>query len=286
MSTPLRLLAPALLVLLPLLAHGAGSPLSPALARVPLQPGSWSVVESVAVASTSDAFVRVGPGGHSLVIESASELDVLTHDASGGTYRLERHLASSPLPVHLEGTLDGSTLTLAGKSAGKAVRIVWSADAADVTSREETGAAKKATVVSSRKWTRAAPAPTPGRATGVGGIFFKAADSKKLREWYSEQLGLNLGPGGFWIDIAWRELDEPAHVGHTVWATFKKESKHFDGTFMINYRVDQLDRLLEKLKAAGVKVERTEDEPGNGRFAWIRDGEGNLVELWEPPGDS
>jgi predicted enzyme related to lactoylglutathione lyase len=52
---------------------------------------------------------------------------------------------------------------------------------------------------------------------------------------------------------------------------------------MINYRVDRLDLLLEKLEKDGVKVERKEDEPGNGRFAWIRDGEGNLVELWEPP---
>ena len=84
-------------------------------------------------------------------------------------------------------------------------------------------------------------------------------------------------------DLRWRELNDPARVAHTVWATFKPESKHFDGPFMVNYRVDHLDTLLKKLEKDGIKLERQEDEPGNGRFAWIRDGEGNLVELWEPP---
>ena len=52
---------------------------------------------------------------------------------------------------------------------------------------------------------------------------------------------------------------------------------------MINYRVDQLDALLKKLEKDGIKIERQEEAPGQGRFACIRDGEGNLVELWEPP---
>ena len=132
-----------------------------------------------------------------------------------------------------------------------------------------------------QRWTPSAAA-TSGVATGIGGVFFKAKDAKKLRGWYVQHLGLPPSQYGF-VDIRWRELSDPFHVAHTVWATFKPESTHFDGPFMINYRVDRLDLLLKKLEKDGVKIERKEDEPGNGHFAWIRDGEGNLVELWEPP---
>ena len=118
-------------------------------------------------------------------------------------------------------------------------------------------------------------------ATGIGGVFFKAKDAKKLRGWYAQHLGLPPSPYGI-VDLRWHELTDPSRVAHTVWATFKTESTHFDGPFMINYRVDKLDLLLNKLEKDGVKIERKEDEPGNGHFAWIRDGEGNLVELWEP----
>ena len=92
--------------------------------------------------------------------------------------------------------------------------------------------------------------------------------------------------GADWSPFKWRERGDPARVGTTVWSLFRSDSKYFapsQASFMINYRVDQLDALLKKLETDGVKIERKEDEPGNGRFAWIRDGEGNLVELWEPP---
>jgi catechol 2,3-dioxygenase-like lactoylglutathione lyase family enzyme len=249
------------------------------LARLPLQPGGWSVVETVGTTSTSEAFVRSGPGGKSLIVESESSVEIVTPGEAVGTWRLDRYRAASPQPSRLDGKLDGAALVFAGKN----VRVWWTVDATGMTTREETGTSPKAmSTVSSRKWTRTSAPATPGHATGIGGVFMKANNSTALREWYHDHLGLNLAPDGWWIDIRWREVDDPARVARTVWATFKKESKHFDGPFMINYRVDNLDALLSKLAAAGVKPERTEDEPGNGRFAWIRDGEGNLVELWEP----
>lgn len=272
----------ALLLCVAPLAALAAPTLDEPLTRVPLKPGSFRVVETVATASTSGGFVRVGPGGHSLVIESDVALDVLTHDAKKGAYVLDRHLASSATPVRMEGKIVDGSLVLTAKGS----RLTWVSENDGVTIREESeGRAKKPTVFSLRRWTRTHDTTVSGRATGIGGVFFKANDSKKLREWYKDHLGLVLGPEGWWIDIQWRELDEPARVGHTVWGTFKKTTTHFDGPFMINYRVDRLDALLAKLKEKGVTPERTEDEPGNGRFAWIRDGEGNLVELWEAPPD-
>jgi catechol 2,3-dioxygenase-like lactoylglutathione lyase family enzyme len=168
----------------------------------------------------------------------------------------------------LEGGFQGSALVVAG--GGQKLTMV----------PEDGGVVVRVGQKPPQKWTRTAPA-TSGVATGIGGVFFKAKDPKKLIGWYVQHLGLPPTPYPF-LDLRWRELTDPFHVAHTVWATFKPESTHFDGPFMINYRVDRLDLLLKKLEADGVKVERKEDEPGNGHFAWIRDGEGNLVELWQP----
>ena len=51
---------------------------------------------------------------------------------------------------------------------------------------------------------------------------------------------------------------------------------------MLNYRVDDLDALIARLRTEGVDIadERHQDE--NGRFAWITDPEGHRIELWEP----
>lgn len=266
-------------------AFAAEPALSTQLAELPLHPGAWKVSSAASDAGTEhpgDAFVRAGPGGSSLVIESADALEVLTFDAAAGRYRLDRYAS-------------GGNVTLVGKKAAPLVlesadpkhveRVTWTASATGVTVRREAGASKaKLALTAEQTWAAAAP-PAAGRATGIGGVFFKAADAKKLHEWYRDQLGLPDGVGGGWLDVRWRELNDPRHVGHTVWSAFKKDSKHFDGPWMVNYRVDNLDAVLAKLKAAGAKLERTEDEPGNGRFAWIRDPENNLVELWEPPGD-
>ena len=261
------------------LAKSAGPGFDPALARLPLTPGVWQIAG--AVTSTGEGLVRIGPGGHSLVLESPDAMEVVTHDAGSRSYRLDRYpAAAAEAPSRLEGTLSEDGVV---RFTSKTDSVTWTRDGDAVTIRRERRASRKADpVVTSQRWMRGVPKPI-GRATGVGGIFFKANDAKKLREWYSRTLSLPLGEGGYWIDIRWRELDDPSHVGRTVWGAFKKETKHFDGPFMVNYRVDRLDALLEKLRAAGVTIEKTEDEPGNGRFAWIRDPEGNLVELWEPP---
>jgi len=121
------------------------------------------------------------------------------------------------------------------------------------------------------------------RVTGIGGIFFKSENPGKLYEWYEKHLGIKQEPGG--VMFHWREADAPERQGMTVWSLFKKDTKYFDpsrSSFMINYRVDNLDALLEALKAEGVEIDPKREDHEYGRFAWIMDPEGNRIELWEP----
>jgi predicted enzyme related to lactoylglutathione lyase len=121
------------------------------------------------------------------------------------------------------------------------------------------------------------------RITGIGGVFFKAADPKALAAWYEEHLGLALEPWGGAI-LKWPE-DRAEDGGSTVWNLAEKDSQWFapsESSFMINYRVDDLVELLEDLRAAGVDIVAGPEAHENGKFAWISDPEGNKVELWQP----
>jgi len=51
---------------------------------------------------------------------------------------------------------------------------------------------------------------------------------------------------------------------------------------MINYRVEDVDRVLEQLRTEGVEIEERIEEYEYGRFGWIIDPEGNKIELWQP----
>ena len=131
--------------------------------------------------------------------------------------------------------------------------------------------------------------PTTGenqmeRVNGIGGVFFKARDPKKMAGWYRDHLGIQ-SQGGY-ADFAWREKENPDRVGHTIWALFTTNTTYFGNSaapMMINYRVANLDRLLAQLHHDGVAVEKVEDQD-YGRFAWIADPDGNRIELWEPKG--
>jgi len=126
------------------------------------------------------------------------------------------------------------------------------------------------------------------RVTGIGGIFFKANDPSKLHEWYEKHLGLKREPGNYTM-LRWREADDPEKPATTVWSLFKKDSKYFDpsqSSFMINYRVENLDALLALLREEGVEIDPKRDNTEYGKFAWIMDPEGNRIELWEPPAGS
>ncbi len=121
------------------------------------------------------------------------------------------------------------------------------------------------------------------RVTGIGGVFLKAKDPKTLSAWYAKHLNLVEAPyGGFKFE--WSD-EVPKGTGSTSWALFPETSKHFGPgpqTAMLNYRVDDLDALLEKMKADGVSIDPKRDSASYGKFAWIYDPEGNKIELWEP----
>jgi catechol 2,3-dioxygenase-like lactoylglutathione lyase family enzyme len=122
------------------------------------------------------------------------------------------------------------------------------------------------------------------RVTGLGGIFFKSKDPDKLRAWYQKHLGLEPDAyGSVVFDCRDGEVSEKA--AQTVWSLFPTDTKYFDpsnASFMINYRVENLDELLKLLRSEGVEVDERTEEYDYGRFGWIMDPEGNRIELWEP----
>jgi predicted enzyme related to lactoylglutathione lyase len=120
------------------------------------------------------------------------------------------------------------------------------------------------------------------QVTGIGGVFFKARDPAHMAAWYREHLGIPTEDGH--VDFAWREKDNPDKIGRTVWSIFPADTDYFgpsSASLMINYRVANLERMLEQLRRGGIAVEKVEDYD-YGRFAWITDPEGNRIELWEP----
>jgi predicted enzyme related to lactoylglutathione lyase len=123
------------------------------------------------------------------------------------------------------------------------------------------------------------------RVTGIGGIFFKAKDRPRMLEWYEKHLGIKADPE-YGTAFEWLDKDDPKTTGMTAWSLFKDESTYFNRPFMVNYRVEDLDALVEALKAEGVEIDPKRDSSEFGKFAWIIDPEGNRIELWEPPKSS
>ncbi|MCU0427144.1 MAG: VOC family protein [Candidatus Kapabacteria bacterium] len=122
------------------------------------------------------------------------------------------------------------------------------------------------------------------RVTGIGGIFFKAHDTEKMREWYTKHLAIPEEQGGYGL-FWWRDDHNPEQRGSTTWSLFKESTDYFAPSaspMMINYRVHNLVELLEALKNEGVQIVGGIDEYEYGKFAWILDPEGNKIELWEP----
>jgi predicted enzyme related to lactoylglutathione lyase len=112
--------------------------------------------------------------------------------------------------------------------------------------------------------------------TGIGGFFFRAKDPKTLGAWYEKYFGINSMQSGY----VWNQ-----EAGPTVFAPFKEDTDYFgnrDQQFMLNFRVSDLEQLLDQLKTDGVKVDEKRMEESFGKFAWVYDLEGNKIELWQP----
>jgi len=122
------------------------------------------------------------------------------------------------------------------------------------------------------------------RVTGIGGVFFKTEDPKKIKEWYGKHLGLPIDDYGAsfrWIDIDHKD----AAPALTAWSPFKSDTEYFQPSqkpYMFNYRVENLVELLKVLKEEGVQIVGEMQEFSYGKFGWIMDPDGNKIELWEP----
>lgn len=114
------------------------------------------------------------------------------------------------------------------------------------------------------------------RVTGIGGYFFRASDPTALSAWYRDCLGLALDDNGLW----------ETEAGPTVFAAFERDTDYFRSPSqqtMLNFRVSDLDAMLEQLRTSGANVDdETQDLEGVGRFGWVTDPEGNRIELWQP----
>jgi len=51
---------------------------------------------------------------------------------------------------------------------------------------------------------------------------------------------------------------------------------------MVNYRVQNIEGLVDRLKENGVTILDSIASYGYGKFVHIMDAEGNKIELWEP----
>jgi predicted enzyme related to lactoylglutathione lyase len=125
--------------------------------------------------------------------------------------------------------------------------------------------------------------PPLKKVTGIGGIFFKCKDPNKMREWYSTNLGLNTNRYGAVFE--WRQGADTTKKGFTQWSPFSEKTKYFEPStkdFMINYRVENLEGLIDQLRKDSVTIVDKIETVEYGKFVHIMDIEVNKLELWEP----
>jgi glyoxylase I family protein len=115
--------------------------------------------------------------------------------------------------------------------------------------------------------------------TGIGGFFFRAKDPAALAQWYTLHLGIAPVPADY-NQSPWKQ-----QAGPTAFAPFEEGTEYFGDrqkTWMINFRVSDLDGLVAQLRASSIEVVIDPETYPNGRFARLHDPEGNPIELWEP----
>lgn len=121
------------------------------------------------------------------------------------------------------------------------------------------------------------------KVTGIGGIFFKCNDPDKMKEWYKTHLGLDTNEYG--ATFEWKEASDSTKNGSTQWSPFPETTKYFEPSakdFMVNYRVADLEALVEELKKEGITIVDEIETYDYGKFVHIIDMEGNKIQLWEP----
>lgn len=126
-------------------------------------------------------------------------------------------------------------------------------------------------------------ADTTPKVTGIGGIFFRAKNPQKTREWYGKNLGLVIDDYG--SPFKFRNANRPEEINYLRWSPFDEKTDYFNPSekeFMINYRVQNIEGLVKKLRENGVPIVDEVAAFEYGKFVHIIDPEGNKIELWEP----
>ena len=126
-------------------------------------------------------------------------------------------------------------------------------------------------------------ADTTPKVTGIGGIFFRTKDPDKAKKWYGENLGLAISEYG--SSFEFRNANRPDEINYLQWSPFEEKTDYFDPSkkeFMINYRVQNIEGLVRKLRENGVTIVDEIESYEYGKFVHIMDPEGNKIELWEP----
>ncbi|HXV61024.1 MAG TPA: VOC family protein [Vicinamibacteria bacterium] len=156
--------------------------------------------------------------------------------------------------------------------------------ASDVSRRTAIGAAiagVAAMASGERKNAAGQEADDRERVQGIGGFFFRAKDPKTLAEWYERHLGITRVPENYDL-LPWR-----TNAGSTIFAPFREDTPYFGDQrlqWMINFRVRDLQKMTDQLRAEGIEVELDPEVYPNGRFARLSDPEGNPIQLWQPGG--
>ncbi|MBI1307628.1 MAG: VOC family protein [Bacteroidetes bacterium] len=125
--------------------------------------------------------------------------------------------------------------------------------------------------------------PQKGRVTGVGGIFFKSSNPEDSRLWYSKNLGLTTNEYGSLFE--YREGSDPEKIAYLQWSPMATNTDYFEPSghsFMINFRVKNIERLVDQLRESGVHVVDDIETYEYGKFVHILDPDGVKIELWEP----
>lgn len=116
------------------------------------------------------------------------------------------------------------------------------------------------------------------KVNGIGGVFFRSNDPAALAKWYNDHLGITPVPSDY-ESPCWSQ-----EAGPTVFTPFPADTTYFDRpgqSFMVNFRVRDLDAMVRQLEAAGIAVKLDPESYPNGRFARVHDPDGNPIELWE-----
>ena len=125
------------------------------------------------------------------------------------------------------------------------------------------------------------------RIVGLGGVFYKTSDPAKRKEWYTKHLGLSPGQGFDGVEMRWRRPEDPNRQDMSLVSFFDADTDYLGPAgqpFMINFVVEDIEGMVEKLKSEGCNVDEKIVKESYGTFAWVTDPDGVKIEMWEPAG--